>query len=65
MEAHRVDLDAVEEILHDATLYTDESRKQEMMGLMQKQAELKEALAALEWEWLEASEDLDKAEKEL
>ena len=32
---------------------------------MQKQAELKESLAALEWDWLESSEELEKAEKEL
>ncbi len=65
MAVHRKDLDAVEEVLHDETLYTDESRKQEMTALMQKQAELKEVLAALEWDWLEYSEDLEKAEKNL
>ena len=65
MTAHRKQLEAVETQLHDETLYTDESRKQEMTGLMQKQAELKETLAALEWDWLESSEELEKAEKEL
>jgi len=65
MTALRKDLETVETELHDETLYTDESRKQEMTGLMQKQAEIKEALATLEWEWLETSEELEKAEKEL
>ena len=65
MASHRKDLEAVEESLHDETLYTDESRKTEMTSLMQKQAELKETLAALEWDWLEASEALEKAEKKL
>ena len=32
---------------------------------MQKQAELKEAMAALEWNWLEYSEELEKAENNL
>ena len=65
MASHRKDLEAVEESLHDETLYTDESSKTEMTSLMQKQAELKEALAALEWDWLETSEAHEKAEKEL
>lgn len=65
MKVHRSELGKVEQELHDETLYTDESRKQEMTGLMQKQAELKETLAALEWDWLELSEALEKAEKEL
>ncbi|MCW8926024.1 MAG: ATP-binding cassette domain-containing protein [Xanthomonadales bacterium] len=65
MSARRKELDAVEETLHDETLYTDASRKQEMMRLTQEQAELKETLAALEWDWLEASEDLEKAEQDL
>jgi ATP-binding cassette subfamily F protein 3 len=65
MASQRRELKALETALHDETLYTDESRKQEMTGLMQKQAELKESLAALEWDWLESSEELEKAEKEL
>ena len=65
MTTHRQELEVVENQLHDETLYTDESRKTEMTELMQKQAELKESLAALEWDWLEASEELEKAENAL
>jgi len=65
MANNRKELEALEIKLHDETLYADESRKEEMTGLMQKQAELKETLASLEWDWLESSEELEKAEKEL
>jgi ATP-binding cassette subfamily F protein 3 len=65
MSAHRTELEEVEQELHDESLYTDPSRKSEMTGLMQKQAELKESLASLEWIWLESSEALEKAEKGL
>ena len=61
MNQQRTDLAAIEADLHDESLYTDADRKQEMTGLLQKQAELKSALDALEWEWLEASEALEKA----
>jgi hypothetical protein len=36
-----------------------------MTSLLQKQAELKESLSALEWDWLDASEHVEKAEKGL
>ncbi len=65
MARQRDELGAVEETLHDENLYTDESRKQEMTALTQRQAALKESLSALEWEWLEASEALEKAENDL
>jgi len=65
MTRQRDELRTVEENLHDESLYTDESRKQEMTALAQQQAALKESLSTLEWEWLEASEALEKAEKDL
>jgi ATP-binding cassette subfamily F protein 3 len=65
MNTHRSELQDIEESLHDETLYTDDSRKQEMTSLLQKQAELKESLSALEWDWLDASEHVEKAEKGL
>ena len=65
MASHRENLAAVEETLHEESLYTDESRKAEMTTLMQKRAELKEALDTLEWDWLEASEALESARNEL
>lgn len=65
MNQNKTALTALEASLHDETLYTDASRKQEMTSLLQKQGELKAALEDFEWQWLEASEALELAEKEL
>jgi ATP-binding cassette subfamily F protein 3 len=65
MNKNKTALEEVETCLHDETLYTDASRKQEMTGLLQKKAELKSTLEDLEWQWLEASEALELAENEL
>jgi ATP-binding cassette subfamily F protein 3 len=62
---HRQDLGAIEQRLGDETLYTDSGRKVEMTQLLVRQAGLKSALETLEWEWLEASEQLENAEKAL
>ena len=65
MSGNRSELVVIENTLSDETLYTDATRKQEMTTLLQKQAELKSQLETLEWEWLEASESLEKAGKNL
>ena len=65
MTQHRTNLAGLEQILVDESLYTDASRKEEMTRLLQQQAGLKSSLETLEWEWLEASEKLENAEKEL
>jgi ATP-binding cassette subfamily F protein 3 len=65
MTRHRDDLTAIEQVLIDESLYTDASRKEEMTSLLLKQGNLKSSLESLEWEWLEASEKLEQAEKEL
>ena len=65
MNQQRTDLAGLEKILIDETLYTDSSRQEEMTRLLQQQAGLRSALETLEWEWLEASEKLEQAEKEL
>ena len=65
MHKHRSDLEGVTTTLLDESLYTDTSRQQEMTGLLRQQAELKSNLDSLEWEWLEASEKLEQAAKEL
>jgi hypothetical protein len=36
-----------------------------MTTLLKKQADLRSSLESLEWEWLDASEKLELAEKEL
>ena len=51
--------------LQDTSLYSDAARKQEMTDLMQQKAGDKAALETLEWEWLEASEALEKAAENL
>jgi len=61
MTLKRAELSRVEKSLHDESLYTDASRKEEMTTLVQKQGELKNVLESLEWEWLEASESLEQA----
>ncbi|MCP4047457.1 MAG: ATP-binding cassette domain-containing protein [Gammaproteobacteria bacterium] len=65
MNQHRTELAGLEKTLIDESLYTDPGRKEEMTRLLQQQAGLKSSLETLEWEWLEASEGLEKAEKEL
>ena len=65
MNQQRADLLVLEDVLHDESLYTDVSRKEEMTTLLQQQAGLKSSLETLEWEWLEASEKLEKAAREL
>ena len=65
MNQQRIDLAGLENILTDETLYTDTSRQEEMTRLLQQQAGLKSSLETLEWEWLEASEKLEQAEREL
>ncbi len=65
MNKHRDDLTGIESKLHDETLYTDAARKEEMTTLLQQQAELKSSLETLEWEWLEASEKLEEADRAL
>jgi len=65
MNKHRHDLEGIESGLHDETLYTDAARKEEMTTLLQQQAELKSSLETLEWEWLEASEKLEEADRAL
>jgi ATP-binding cassette subfamily F protein 3 len=65
MNQHRKKLAGLENSLHDESLYTDASRKEEMTTLLQHEAELKSSLETLEWEWLEASEKLEEAGKAL
>jgi len=57
----RADMACAERQLHDASLYTDTARQDEVTQLMRRQAERKSALAALEHDWLEASERLETA----
>ena len=45
----------------DESIYADPNRKDELTQLIQDQGALKSAIESLEWEWLEASEELEQA----
>ncbi len=60
LAANRMELEMLEKRLADETLYTDPGRKEEMTGLIRQQGSIKASLETLEWEWLEASEALEK-----
>ncbi len=57
----RLKLTELEACLADESIYVDPSRKDELTQLVQDQATAKTTIEALEWEWLEASEDLEQA----
>ncbi|MCH9696184.1 MAG: ATP-binding cassette domain-containing protein [Gammaproteobacteria bacterium] len=48
--------------LADESIYTDQERKAELKQLVRDQAAIKTSIETLEWEWLDASEQLEKAE---
>ena len=47
--------------LADESIYADADRKEELTRLIQDQAIVKSTIESLEWEWLEASEELEQA----
>ncbi|MEL6868396.1 MAG: ATP-binding cassette domain-containing protein [Pseudomonadota bacterium] len=47
--------------LTDETIYVDQSRKDELTELVREQAATRAAIETLEWDWLEASEQLEQA----
>ena len=59
--AKRSRLIELEARLADETMYTDPDRKDELTQLIKDQAAVKSAVESLEWEWLEASEQLEQA----
>jgi ATP-binding cassette subfamily F protein 3 len=61
LETHRKDLEVLELKLTDTTLYSDPSRKDELAAIIRDQAGLKSAIETQEWDWLAASEALEKA----
>ena len=65
MEAARKKLELKDKALSDQELYTDPGRKQELTGLLQEQAGLRSDIESMESAWLEASEALERASKDL
>ncbi|MEJ2533913.1 MAG: ATP-binding cassette domain-containing protein [Gammaproteobacteria bacterium] len=63
--ALRTELELLETRLADEGLYTDATRRDELTALVRSQGETRAGIDALEWEWLEASEALEAAEREL
>jgi ATP-binding cassette subfamily F protein 3 len=61
LASSRLRLTELEARLADESIYVDPSRKDELTQLVQDQAAAKSTVEALEWEWLEASEDLEQA----
>ncbi|MCO4811268.1 MAG: ATP-binding cassette domain-containing protein [Gammaproteobacteria bacterium] len=61
LASHRSRLVELDARLADESIYVDSSRKNELTQLVQDQAAARSAIESLEWEWLEASEELEKA----
>jgi ATP-binding cassette subfamily F protein 3 len=61
LDSNRTRLTELEARLADETMYGDPKRKDELTQLVRDQAAVKSAVESLEWEWLEASEELDLA----
>ncbi len=59
LAAGRTQLTSFDTQLADEKIYTDASRKDELTRLVKDQAALRAELETLEWDWLEASEELE------
>ena len=59
LASNRSKLTELDEQLAEENIYTDASRKDELTQLVKDQAAVKTEIEALEWEWLEASEQLE------
>ena len=60
LAAQRAKLAELDTLLTDESLYTDPGRKDDVARLVREQGEARVAIEALEWEWLEASEELER-----
>ena len=61
LASKRSRLAELEARLADEAIYSDANRKDELTRLIKDQAATKSSIEALEWEWLEASEALERA----
>ena len=61
LASSRSRLGELEARLADESIYADTSRKDELTQLVQDQATARTKIESLEWEWLEASEELEQA----
>ena len=60
LSARRSQLVEFDNRLADEAIYSDPGRKDELTQLVKDQAAAKATIETLEWDWLEASEDLEK-----
>ena len=61
LAAGRERLEALDKRAADESLYQDPARSDEVRQLLKEQASVKADIETLEWDWLEASEALEKA----
>ena len=61
LAAGRERLEALDKRAADESLYQDPTRSDEVRQLLKEQASVKADIETLEWDWLEASEALEKA----
>jgi ATP-binding cassette subfamily F protein 3 len=62
LAASRRKLEALETRLSDTSLYSEPAKKSELTSLIQDQANIKADIETLEWEWFQASENLERAQ---
>ena len=62
LASNKIELATVQERLADETIYSDAERQSELAGLVKEQASLQSAAETLEWNWMEASEALERAD---
>ena len=61
LASNRSRLAELEACLADESMYTEPNRKDELSRLVQEQGAIKTDIESLEWEWLQASEELEQA----
>ena len=61
LASNRSQLDKLDERLADESLYSDANRKDELKQLVKDQAAVKAVIESFEWDWLEASEELERS----
>jgi ATP-binding cassette subfamily F protein 3 len=62
LATNKTELGSLEKRLTDESIYKDPQRKPELTEIIREQTEIKSAIDALEWAWMEASEELDNAD---
>jgi ATP-binding cassette subfamily F protein 3 len=65
MEKLKIELNQLDEQLADEGLYSDPGKVQDIQNWTRRQTEIRTQISDLEWQWLEASEQLEKAQSEL